>query len=138
MALQYNILYKCCYNNYNDDPNLKGLLDSEGFTKEDRFFLEDRFYQYDLLTIFQIETNDEFEESIINPIVKKLFEILKEHEGLVKCMKHLGEDDLVLGLMFLFSADYLYLSHPCFSEYLQNKTIDPNNFALLEAAIFLK
>lgn len=136
--LQYNIFHKCHYKNYEDDTNLKQLLNEEGFKREDRYFLEKKFYQFDLLQIFQVESDDNFQESIVNPIIEELFEIVKEHEGLMKCMKHLGGDDLVMGLMILFSTDYLYLAHPCFCEYLQGKTIDNETFTLLETAVFGK
>ena len=69
---------------------------------------------------------------------QELYENLKNNDDLVSCMKKaattLLSEDPVLGLMILFSYDFLFVSHPCICAYLENleDTFKEKLFALQE------
>jgi hypothetical protein len=45
-------------------------------------------------------------------------------------------DDFEIGLMILFSYDYMNLSHICICEFLENGKISEENISKLRTAIF--
>ena len=50
-------------------------------------------------------------------------------------MKEICSQDSDIGLMMMFSMELLYLSHPCFCEFLEKGTISPDKFTLLKEEI---
>jgi len=112
----YNTNYKCTYHTIADD-------------------IDDHIYKKDMLGVFDVER---FDSCIINSHIESLYENLKNNDDLVSCMKKaattLLSEDPVLGLMILFSYDFLFVSHPCICAYLENleDTFKEKLFALQE------
>jgi hypothetical protein len=80
------------------------------------------------LDIFQIDDLDfEKHENEIQEEVVNIFEKIKSHQGFMKCIKKAKTlfpvTDEVVGLMILMSYDFLYLTHPCVSEFLDEGNI---------------
>ena len=50
-------------------------------------------------------------------------------------MQKINKEDPEMGLMILFSMDFLYLSHPCFCEFLEKDCVSPEKLTLLEEEI---
>ena len=133
--LSYNILYQCHYKDYKNNPELIETEEFKSFSKDDEYFLEKKIYQDDLLSIFGIDHESEFQDQTINPIIKELCRILKKHKDLKSFMNQLGERDLEMGLMIMFSMDLLFVSHPCFCEFLQTDQIASEKLDLLKREI---
>jgi len=103
----------------------------------DRKFIRDAIYRQELLNIFGIE---EFNEKEIDLALHDLYEKIKECKELKECILKLCGDfmssDQELGLMFLFSYDYMHLSHICISEFLETGKISEDNILKLKKLIF--
>ena len=69
----------------------------------------------------------------------KLYERIRNNAELSCCMKSVAgflmSTDEELGLMILFSYDYLYLSHICISEFLEKDKISEYNIQNLKKII---
>jgi hypothetical protein len=121
-----------------DTTYIISYMDSDVFQEtdevnnEEKMFIRNCIYRQDLLNIFKI---DEFNEKAINKRITKLYKLLKYHSGLYNCMlaasKSTGEEDGLIGLMVLFSFDYLIFSHPCICEYIESGFINPDNLKQL-------
>jgi len=133
--VSYNIFYKCNYHNYEDKKELTEKEEFQSFSGEEKYYLEKKIYQDDLLNIFGIETENEFIGDNINPIIHDLYLKLEKDKGFKALMEKLGGEDPEMGLMMMFSMDLLYLSHPCFCEFLEKGTIDHDHFQLLKKEI---
>lgn len=131
----YNIFYTCNYHTYEDNKELTETEEFKSFSEEEKYYLEKKIYQDDLLNIFGIEMEDEFNGHNLNQIIHELYLKLEKHKGLKALMNELGGEDPELGLMIMFSIDLLYLSHPCFCEFLEKSTIDDDNFELFKKKI---
>jgi hypothetical protein len=106
----YNTKFICTYKSYTDS------------------FLSDTFFRKDLLNIFKIDDLDfEKHESEINDEVANIFEKIKNHKEFMKCIKKaqilFSITDEIVGLMSLMSYEFLYLTHPCISEFLEEGKI---------------
>ncbi len=106
----YNTKFVCTYKSYSD------------------YFLRETFFRKNLLDIFQIDDLDfEKHENEIQEEVVNIFEKIKSHRGFMKCIKKAKTlfpvTDEVVGLMILMSYDFLYLTHPCVSEFLNEGQI---------------
>jgi hypothetical protein len=117
----YNTNYVCKYKLDNSLSEFKNLNKLDNYEEE---ILSDALYRKDILNLFNIET---FDETIISNEINKLYEELKKNEELTKCMKKIAGNfmsaDEILGLMMLFSYDFLYLLHPCICDFFEKKTI---------------
>ena len=126
----YNSKYICKYNS--EDI----FLETDKVTDSEKEFIRDTLYKEDLLNIFCITDYDE-EQMNINMHI--LYEKIKNNEELSYCMKSVAgvfmSTDEELGLMILFSYDYLYLSHICISEFLEKGKISENNILKLKQII---
>jgi hypothetical protein len=107
----------------------------KSFSTDDEYFLEKKIYQDDLLSIFGIDHESEFQDETINPIIRDLYIILEKQEDFKSLMNQLGEGDLEMGLMIMFSMDLLFVSHPCFCEFLQTGQISSIKIDLLKREI---
>jgi hypothetical protein len=81
-----------------------------------------------LLNIFKIDDLDfEKHESEIQDEVINIFDKIKGNKAFMKCIKKTKTlfpiTDEVVGLMILMSYDFLYLTHPCISEFLDEGDI---------------
>ena len=113
------------------------FLESDEITEDEKGFIRDTLYRQELLNIFGIE---EYNEKKIDLSIHKLYKKIQGCNELKDCMTKLAsyfmseEDEL--GLMILFSYDYMYLTHICISEYLETNQISENNMKNLKAIIF--
>lgn len=111
----YNTKYVCKYSDLDED---------------------DEPYRRDLLNIFGIQ---EFNEEIINNSLTILYHILKTNTRLLNCMNTLAgriiSENAELGLVFLYSFDYMERTHLCVCEFLETGNISKNNIELLEKII---
>ena len=119
----YNIKYECRYHK-NDI-----FLETDIITDDEKDFIRNILYKEDVVNIFEIDSNDEFE--IFNDIIPNLYEKIKNNIFLKECMKKaaskLISEDEELGLCILYSYDFMYLTHKCVSEYLDTGLISHEN-----------
>lgn len=106
----YNTKFVCTYKSYADP------------------YLSDTFYRKDLLNIFNIEDLDfEKHENEIQEEVIEIFDKISKYEKFMVCIKKASDlfsvDDFAVGFMILMSYDFLYLTHQCISEFLENGTM---------------
>jgi hypothetical protein len=131
MLLDYNTDYETNYNLFFDDAAFEG-----DETKEDKEMIRTILYQKDLLAVLN---ENVFDDDVINKKVRELFVFLKKNADLLFCMKELSKKSMFsneeIGLMMLFSFDYLYLSHPCISEYIKIGSVSEANLKILKKAI---
>ena len=94
----------------------------EEFTTEEE--ISNSLYQANLLESFNLT---EFNETIINREIEKLYSVFKGHERFKKCMKRVANsymsEDHSIGLMLLFSYDYFFLTHICICEYFKTNAM---------------
>jgi len=128
----YNIDVKCTYN-LNDifteeENNVLSITEKE--------FVRDALYRQEIMDIFYV---DDYDSTLLTQKIYELYKIIKECEFFKKCMKKLMvlclSEDLELGLLLLFSFDYMYLTHLCICDYLVNGTVNEINMDKLYSAI---
>lgn len=121
----YNTSYDCQYMSTTlfEDWELNIL------SKEEQLFVRNLLYKHDVLFLFYQEDAEFYEEAIIHESIEKLYKrILNANiPELNLCMTKLAckllSTQLELGLVLLYSYDYLYLTHPCISELLETNCI---------------
>jgi hypothetical protein len=130
-TIDYNVDYETNYNLFFDDSAFEG-----DETEEDKENIRTLLYQKDLLAVFN---ENVFDDDIINKKTRELYVILKKNDDLLFCMKELSKKCIYsneeIGLMMFFSFDYLYLSHPCISEYIKTGSISDANLNILKKTI---
>jgi len=112
----YNTKIICTYNT--DEI----FVDSDEITEHEKGFIREVIYRQELLNILGIENYNELE---LNNAIHELYKIVKDSKEIKKCMKEISkqvmlEEDEELGLIFLYSYDFLFLTHKYISEYLEN------------------
>ena len=137
----YNTKVECTYNT----PEV--FLETDNITDDEKSFIRNIIYRQELLNVLDIdyENNDEDNEAKISEAIKDLYNRVKNCEKMTKCMvkvveKHLsvgkymtgGEE---LGMMLLFSYDYMYLTHICISEFIEKGDIDDENIKKLAKSL---
>jgi hypothetical protein len=129
--INYNVDYELYYNLFLNDEAFE-----EGETEEEKELIRTVLYQKDMLAIFNM---NKFDDDIINNQIRDLFIYVKESNELLLCMKDLSKKSIFsneeIGLMMLFSFDYMYLSHPCISEYIKTGAISEDNLKNLQESI---
>jgi len=133
--IQYNISYTCHYKDYKKNINLIETEEFKSFTEEDKYYLEKKIYQDDLLSIFCFEKEEDFIDENVNKIIHDLYLKLEKYEKMKLLMQKINKEDPEMGLMIMFSMDFLYLAHPCFCEFLEKDFVSPDKFTLLEKEI---
>jgi len=122
----YDTKYECRYNK--DDI----FLETDDVTDDEKEFIRNILYREDLLNIFSINENDEFNFSVIS----ELYNLVYKSPELMECMKiaasKIFSEDEGSGLCILYSYDYMYLTHKCVCDYLENGEIMQNNLILLK------
>jgi hypothetical protein len=94
----------------------------------------DLIYQTDYLQLFGLV---EFDYNVINAEMKKIYETdgVKTNVRLQECIKKAANmfltEDLELGFMVLFSYDYLFATHLCICDVLENGSIQEKHLDLL-------
>ena len=139
----YDSKFICTYSFY--DPVLRKHHSDIPFDLDDVSDFEELselLYQGEMLKVFKIEdfhiigSND-----AIKAKITILFNMLSGHSKMVECMRKTAafmlNDDLELGLMILFSFDYLYLIHICICEFIENGKISDSSLSDLKKCVFL-
>ena len=139
----YNTKVECTYNT----PEV--FLETDNITDDEKTFIRNIIYRQELLNVLDVdyENDDEDNEEKISEAIKELYNRVKDSTCLKKCMvkvveKHLnvgkymtgGEE---LGMMLLYSYDYMYLTHICISEFIETGKISDKNIKRLDNILFL-
>jgi len=133
----YNTKVVCTYNT----PEV--FLETDNVSEDEKAFIRDVIYRQELLDILGIVNDNNNENNAadfkIDKSINKLYNRVKDCDELTKCMvkvasNYMSTDD-VIGLMLLFSYDYMYLTHKCISEYLETGKISDDNMRSLENII---
>jgi hypothetical protein len=129
--IDYNIDYEPNYNLFLDDSAFE-----ENETEEEKENIRTALYQNDLLAVFNMH---EFDEDVINKKIRDLFLLIQENEDLFLCMNNISKKTIFsneeIGLMIMYSFEYMYLSHFCISEYIKTGSISETNLNNLKKAI---
>jgi len=123
----YDTKFECRYNR--DDV----FLETDEVNDDEKSFIRNILYKEDLLNIFFIDFNDEF-DVFIN-VINELYMKIKDYIPLKECMKKMAatimSEDEQSGLLIMYSYDYMYISHKCISEYLEGGFLSEENMKLL-------
>ncbi len=137
----YNTKVVCTYNT----PEV--FLETDNISEDEKTFVRNIIYRQELLNVLDIDNENDYEdnEEKISEAIKEVYSKLKDCEKMTKCMvkvvkKHMnvgkymtgGEE---LGMMLLFSYDYMYLTHICISEFIETGDIDDENIRKLVKAL---
>jgi hypothetical protein len=137
----YNTKVECTYNT----PEV--FLETDNITNDEKIFIRNIIYRQELLNVLDIdyENDDNDNEEKISEAIKELYNLVKDSTCLRKCMvkviqKHMNvgkymTNDEELGMMLLFSYDYMYLTHICISEFIETGDINDENIGKLEKAL---
>ena len=133
----YNITYECRY--HRNDV----FLETDDVTDDEKDYIKNVLYQEDLMNIFNLEQYDDYKnfynEDILKDTMSELYEKLKENEVLLDCMKQLANalfsENPEIGLCLLYSYDFMYVTHKCVVEYLDNGLISDENINLLKTLV---
>jgi hypothetical protein len=123
----YDTKFECRY--HRDDV----FLDTDNISDDEKNMIRDILYKEDLLNIFLIESDDNF--NVFSNIITELYEKIKHYEPLKYMMKKIASsvisEDEQFGLSILYSYDYMYITHKCVSEYLDTGVISEKNINML-------
>lgn len=129
--MNYNTTYISKYNN-------KVFLKEEEdkLSENEKYFINDTLYRNDILNIFGIE---EFDEQVINKCIHTIYEKIKNYDDLKPILEKFASfflsDDCELGLLLMFSYDYLQHAHPCMCELLETGKISDDKLIKLKNVI---
>jgi len=127
----YNTKVICTYNT----PDVFSADDN--ISEEEKDFVRDVIYRQELLNILGMEEfNDSEMERTIHELFKKVSEDPFLKECMIKLSGHFLNIDQEIGLMLMFSFDYMYLTHICISELLDSGIISDKNMSNLRSIIF--
>jgi len=130
----YNTKIICKYNNY----IFENLRELEHMTETDKEYFQDSLYREEFLNIFGLY---EYDETKINQALDELYEKIKDCKELKECMLKLASNimslDEEIGMLFLFSYDYMYLSHIYICEFLKTGQISQDNISKLKSKILV-
>lgn len=127
----YNTKFICTYHT----PEV--FLDTDNITNEEKEFIRNTIYRQELLYVLGIE---DYNEAEINKAMNEIYNKAKENDELKKCMNKLAgqfmKADEEIGLMFLFSYDYMHLTHICISELFETGKITDKSLSNLKNILF--
>jgi hypothetical protein len=127
----YNTKFVCTYNT----PDV--FIETDNISQEEEDFVRDAIYRQELLNIFGMDTYNETEmDKAFLELYKKVekYDVLEEY--MLKLAGNFMTDSKELGLMIMYSYDYMHLTHICVSEFLDNGKINETNILKLKAVIF--
>jgi hypothetical protein len=127
----YNTKFVCTYNT----PDV--FIETDNISQEEEDFVRDAIYRQELLNIFGMDTYNETEmDKAFLELYKKVekYDVLEEY--MLKLAGNFMTDSKELGLMLMYSYDYMHLTHICVSEFLDNGKINETNILKLKAVIF--
>lgn len=123
----YDTKFQCRY--HKDDV----FLETDQVTDEEKEFIRNILYREDVLNIFLIDFNDDFE--VFNNAINELYDKIKNFLPFKQCMKKMAamimSEDEQSGLLLMYSYDYMYITHKYVSEYLETGAISDENIKLL-------
>ena len=123
----YNTKFECRY--HKDDV----FLETDNVTYDEKDFIRNILYREDVLNIFLIDFNDDFE--VFNNAINTLYDKIKFFLPFKECMKKMAtmimSEDEQAGLLLMYSYDYMYITHKCVSEYLEKGFLSEENTKLL-------
>jgi len=129
--MNYNTNYICKYNN-----NIFSKEEEETLSENEKYFINDSLYRNDILNIFNLE---EFDETEINNCINKIYGKIKNYDDLKPVLKNLAafffSEDCELGILLMFSYDYLEHTHPCMCEFLETGKISVDKLNKLKDVI---
>jgi hypothetical protein len=126
--MDYNTNYICTYKNnvFTEEENNK-------LSENEKYFITDTLYRNDILNIFNLE---EFNEERINNCIHEIYKKIKNYDEIKPLMKNMASyffsDDCELGILIMFSYDYLEYTHPCICEFLETGIISENKLNKLK------
>ena len=127
----YNTKYECRY--YKDEV----FLDTDKVSEDEKDYIRDVLYKEDLLHIFCIEDDDDFD--IFDSAILELYEKLLDCQELKEIMRmtagKLMSDNEQVGLCLLYSYDFMHLMHNCVSKYLENASIPVEELSRLKSKL---
>ena len=128
----YNTKVECTYH------TSEIFLENDNISEWEKNFIRDVLYRQELLNIFNI---NEYNEQKMNTAICDLYNIINDCQELKECIikvanKLMIEDTAEVGLMILYSYDFMYLTHICVSEFLENGKITENNISKLKNKLF--
>ena len=128
----YNTKVECTYH------TSEIFLENDNISDEDKNFIRDVLYRQELLNILRIK---KYNEQKMNTAMCDLYKKIKDCNELKECIskaanKLMIEDTAEVGLMILYSYDFMYLTHICVSEFLENGKITENNILKLKKKVF--
>ena len=127
----YNTKIICTYN------TSEVFLESDNITDEEKDFIRDAIYRQELLNILGME---DYNEKEMDRAINELYQMVKNNKELKECMiklaGHFMSSDEEFGLMILFCYDYMYLTHICICDFLENGKIDKKNMWKLKSIVF--
>ena len=127
----YNTKVICTYN------TSEVFLESDNISEDDKEFVRDAIYRQELLNILGMEDFNDYEmESKIHELYNKVNENPSIQECMLKLCGQFLNIDKEIGLMLMFSYDYMYLTHICISELIDSGIISEQNMANLRSVIF--
>jgi len=134
--LNYNTGYICTY------TDIDIFLPEDNITEDEKQFVLNCLYRNDLLYVFNIE---DFEKEYKDKMMNKLFEEIKENDFLLSCIEQMAKkysyngnnNNMLLGVIMLYSYDFLHVTHPCVSEYLEKGEIRDESMRALKEKIHL-
>jgi hypothetical protein len=113
------------------------FLESDEITEDEKGFIRDALYREELLNVLGFK---EFNDKEMESAIHELYENIKNCNQLKECMRKLASyfmsEDEELGLMILFSYDYMFLTHICVCEYLETNQISEKNIKNLRSIMF--
>jgi hypothetical protein len=129
----YNTQYIVRYNS----PDV--FLETDMVTEKEKEFIRNILYKEDLLNIFDI---DDCCEETMNNTILDIYDRIKDHEGLKECINQVSSNFSItleqeVGFIMLFSFDYLYLTHVCICEFIENGQITDISLSNLKKCVFL-
>jgi hypothetical protein len=112
----YNTKVICSY--HTDDI----FIESDNISEHEKGFIREVIYRQELLDVLGIDNYNEIE---MNNAIHELYNRVKESKEIKECINEISKQFMInndeeFGLILLYSYDYLYISHICISEYLDN------------------
>jgi len=127
----YNTKFVCTYN------TSEVFLEEDNISDDEKKFVRDVIYRQELLNILGME---DFKDSEMESKIHELYNKVNENPFIQECMLKLCGQffnvDKEIGLMLMFSYDYMYLTHICISELIDTGIISEQNMANLRSVIF--
>ena len=128
----YNTTILCTYNT----PEV--FLDTDSISETDKDFVRNAIYRQEFLNILGLKEYDEKElDNSINNLYEKIKVCSELKECIVKVLNHfMIDDNKKIGLMILYSYDYMYLTHICVSEFIEKGSIEKATILKLKSVFF--